>query len=85
MSGMAIQVQAHAGYRADEYPLRFRLGDRWLEVTEIIDRWLSPQRRYFKVRAEDGCIYILCHDEARGWELHLFDSGRHPQTRLSST
>jgi hypothetical protein len=47
---------------------------------------LSPDHRYFKVRGNDGGIYIIRHDVASGaWELRLFDSGRHPETRLSST
>ena len=82
---MALQVETHAGYRGDEYPLRFRVLGRWIEVREILDRWLSPERRYFKVRSDDDCVYILCHDEGQGWDWQVFDSGRHPDTRLSSS
>ncbi|WP_290649201.1 hypothetical protein [Aquisalimonas sp.] len=85
MAALAITVEAYSGYRNDEHPRRFRLGRRWFEVHEILDRWLSPEQRYFKVRADDGCIYILCHDEQQGWSLHLFDSGTRAETRLSST
>lgn len=85
MPGVNISVESHAGYRSDEYPLRFRLGEQWLEVEEVIDRWHSPDRRYFKLRAEDGGIYILCHDEQTGWDLCLYDSGRDVEHRLSST
>jgi hypothetical protein len=82
---MTLTVEAYAGYRGDESPQRFRLGRRWLEVDEVVDRWLSPQRLYFKVRADDGGVYILCHDDEQGWDLYLFDSGRCAETRLSST
>jgi hypothetical protein len=54
-------------------------------VREILDRWLAPDRRYFKLRADDGGIYILCHDEQHGWDLYFYDSGRLSDTRLSST
>ena len=37
-----IRVESHAGYRADEYPLRFVLRERPFEVLEVEDRWYSP-------------------------------------------
>ena len=41
-----------------------------MEVVEIVDRWLSPEHRYFKVRAEDGHLYLLRHDfELDEWDL----------------
>ncbi|WP_435104979.1 hypothetical protein [Arhodomonas sp. AD133] len=82
---LTVHVECHSGYRADERPRRFHIGERTVEVVEVIDRWLAPGRRYFKLRGDDGGIYILCHDEAGGWEMTLYDSGRHPPTRLSST
>jgi hypothetical protein len=43
-------------------------------VVEILDRWLAPDHRYFKVRGDDGAIYIIRHDVAGGyWELTMFD------------
>ena len=52
----------------------------------MLDRWLAPDHRYFKVRGGDAGIYILRHDPGRGsWSLTLYDSGRLPETRLSST
>jgi len=70
---MKIRVQCYAGHRGEEEPRAFYLGDRRIEVMEIIDRWLSPDHRYFKVRAYDGSVYILRHDEMSGeWEMTLF-------------
>lgn len=85
MRGMKIRVEAHAGHRGDEYPRRFHIGDRVHEVVESLDCWLSPERRYFKLRTEDGGIYILYYDEQEGWGLQLYDSGMRRDTRLSST
>src|SRR5579864_7677089 len=48
-----IRVESHAGYRADEYPLRFVLRERPFEVLEVEDRWYSPATTYFRVRADD--------------------------------
>jgi hypothetical protein len=69
-SGIDIRVASYAGHRADERPLSFVLGERELAVSEILDRWYGPDRRYFKVGADDGNIYILAHDEPGDrWEL----------------
>lgn len=83
---LRVRVECYAGHRAEETPLRFFLGDRPIEAVEILDRWLSPEHRYFKLRGDDGAVYILRHDVVHErWELTLFDSGRRSATRLSST
>src|SRR5205809_530464 len=58
---LRVHVECHAGYRGEETPVRFRLGDRVLEVADVIDRWLAPDHRYFKVRVA-GDIYSLRND-----------------------
>jgi hypothetical protein len=81
-----IRVECYAGYRGEETPRCFFLGERAIEVSEILDRWLAPAHRYFKVRGNDGGIYILRHDAPENeWEMTLFDSGTREDTRLSST
>jgi hypothetical protein len=83
---LTVVVECYAGYRGEETPRRFRLGERSVEVEEVIDRWLAPGHRYFKVRGDDGGVYILRHDPvADRWDLTLFDSGTRIDTRLSST
>lgn len=73
----AVRVECYAGYRGEETPRRFYLKERRVEVAEIIDRWLDPEHRYFKVRGADGDLYILRHDIAGGlWELTVYASGR---------
>jgi hypothetical protein len=43
---------------------------------EVLDRWLAPDHRYFKVRGDDSAVYILRHDEGAGeWEMTMFDCG----------
>jgi hypothetical protein len=55
-------------------------------VTEIIDRWLDPRHRYFKLRGDDWGIYLLRQDTVEDrWEMTLYDCGRHKETRLPST
>lgn len=83
---LGIQVSCYAGHQGEETPRQFRIGARRVQVEEVLDRWLSPGERYFKVRGADACIYILRNDvRADRWEITLFDSGRLHETRLSST
>ena len=70
---MTIRVESYAGYRGEEEPRAFWLGERRLDALEIVDRWQGPGYRYFRVKADDGNLYILRHDEAQGtWELKAF-------------
>ena len=56
-------------------PRRFWLGERPVAVAEILDRWISPEHRYFMVRGDTSAIYILRHDlHADLWELTLFET-----------
>ncbi|MFL5398921.1 MAG: hypothetical protein ACJ79P_13570, partial [Myxococcales bacterium] len=68
-----VQVVCYSGYRGEETPRRFQIGDRRVEVVEVIDRWLGPDHRYFKLKGDDGGQYILRHDEPSDrWELIQF-------------
>jgi hypothetical protein len=81
-----IQVECYAGHRAEEEPRRFFIGERKVEVDEVIDRWLDPDHRYFKVRGDDSGVYILRYDlELNRWALTMYDSGSRDDTRLSSS
>lgn len=72
----AIRVECYAGHRGEETPLRFFLGKRKIEVAEVLDCWLSPDHRYFKLRGDDGAGYIVRHDvRSDQWELTLFAAG----------
>jgi len=70
---MNIRVECYAGYRGEETPRRFWMGERKIEVKEILDRWLSPDHRYFKISGDDDATYILRYDtESWQWELTFF-------------
>jgi hypothetical protein len=67
---MKIHVECYAGYRDEQEPRAFQLGARRFDVVDVLDRWLDPRHRYFKVKVEDGRQFILRHDTASGeWEL----------------
>jgi hypothetical protein len=70
---MILRVECYSGFKADERPLRFQLGERWLAVEEVLDRWYDPHAIYFRVRAGDGSLYILRHSEPdNAWTLEAF-------------
>ena len=78
---MSIRVECYAGYRGDEEPRAFWLGERRVAVTAVVDRWYSPSQCWFKVHADDGDIYILRHDEpVDRWELAAYTSANSPGT-----
>ena len=73
---ISIRVECYAGYRGEEAPRRFYLGDQAVEVVEVRDRWLCPEHRYFKCRGADDSIYILRQDvSADRWELTHYIRG----------
>jgi hypothetical protein len=72
---MNIRVECYSGYRGDETPRVIWIGDNRIAVSEVMDRWIAPDHRYFKFRGEDGGIYIIRHDtESLTWELTFFQN-----------
>jgi hypothetical protein len=74
---MELKVECYSGYRADERPVRFsfreKTGTPPYEVKEVLDRWYGVGYQCFKVRADDGNIYILRHEETEDrWLLDSF-------------
>lgn len=68
-----VKVFCYSGYTGDETPRRFEIWKHDIEVKEVIDKWLAPEHRYFKVRGDDGNIYILRYDVGTdSWDLTLF-------------
>jgi hypothetical protein len=76
---LPIKVECYAGYKADERPLRFKMGvasTRTYEVKEIVDQWYGVGYHCFRVRADDDNFYILRHNEPDDiWTLDSFRRG----------
>lgn len=71
---LQIRVECYAGYRGEQAPRTLILGGRRLDVAEILDQWLAPEHRYFKLRAADTHTYIVRHDAIRDtWELTMYE------------
>ena len=73
---LILKVECYSGYKADERPLRFTpltRGALTHEVKEVLDQWYGVGYRCFRVRADDGHLYILRHDEEHDvWTLDSF-------------
>jgi hypothetical protein len=70
---MMVQVECYAGYRGEQTPRALVLQGRRLELVTVLDQWLAPDHRYFKMADPEGHIFILRHDvTADRWELTLF-------------
>jgi len=70
-------VECYAGYRGEETPRYLWFGIKKIEVKEILDRWLAPDHRYFKIQGDDNAVYILRHDSVTwDWELVFYQKGK---------
>ncbi len=75
---MRLQVECYAGWKADERPRLFRIDGHEYLVREVLDQWYGPEDIFFKVRADDGGVYILRHDTSvpdGEWDLVSFREG----------
>jgi hypothetical protein len=74
---LTVGVECYAGHRGEQTPRTLILGDRRIAVAEVLDAWLAPDYRYFKVRGADGDTYLVRHDErSNNWELTMFRAKR---------
>jgi hypothetical protein len=72
---MDLTVECYSGRKADERPVRFRLQGRQYRVKAVLDQWYEPDNTSYKVKADDGNLYILRHktSEPSGtWDLVSF-------------
>jgi hypothetical protein len=75
MNDTSLRVKCYSEHKADERPVRFQLGERDYLVEELLDQWCGPNDTFFKVRADDGNLYILRHRERPNndeWHLEAF-------------
>jgi len=79
MGLMKLNVECYAGRKADERPIRFRLEGRQYHVETVLDQWYGPESIFYKVRADDGNLYILRQQTSMPdgkWDLVSFRQTR---------
>ena len=72
---MKLDVECYSGHKADERPIRFRLDSHEYLVEEVLDQWYGPSDVFFKLRADDGNLYILRRETSTPegiWYLESF-------------
>ncbi|MEE8184891.1 MAG: hypothetical protein V3T96_00640 [Thermodesulfobacteriota bacterium] len=70
MAVETIKVDAYSGFKANERPRCFTLGNRTLKVKEIVARWYSEDHEYFRLRADDSKLYtIRYYRDTDDWEM----------------
>lgn len=73
-SPLEIHVDCYAGHRGEQTPRRLAFDGHTIEIIEVLDAWLAPDHRYFKVRGANGACYIVRNDVRSGlWELTMYD------------
>jgi hypothetical protein len=73
---LRIRVECYAGYKGEQTPRTLVLGEQRIDVVDVLDQWLAPDHRYFKVRGGDGDTYIVRQDNRSGeWTLSVFRRG----------
>lgn len=69
---IALRVECYAGFRAEERPTAFWLGECRVAVRDIVKCWLDEDHAYFQVTGEDGMRYTLRRDDRHDrWQLVL--------------
>ena len=61
------RVECYSGYKADERPGCFTVGERRYMVLEVLERWYGPDETGFRVRAEDGSQWVLRRSGTEFW------------------
>ena len=67
-----VQVECYAGYRGEERPLQFHLGEKSHEIIAVLDQWYGPEESYFKVRTKENETYILRHHFEGVWGIESY-------------
>jgi hypothetical protein len=67
---MSLRVECGSALSGEVEPLAVWFGTRRVAVRAIVDRWFAPNRRWFRIDADDGQLYVLRHDQGTGeWDL----------------
>lgn len=65
-------------------PHSFQIGEKEFFIREIMDQWYGKEHQFYKVRADDGNIYVLKHSPMTNeWELEFFKKTSDPHHHIS--
>lgn len=70
MDNGEIEVITYSGYRGEERPGALLVSGRRVGIAVVLDRWIEEgiddrrRKRMFRVKGDDGVLYLLAFDEA---------------------
>jgi hypothetical protein len=71
-----LRVECYADHKGEETPRMLLIDDRKVFVEEVLDSWLAADHRYFKLKGDDGDVYLIRQDATSArWELTMFKRG----------
>lgn len=72
MDRLRVKVKLYEGFKAAERPVEFQLEGQVFGVRAVLDQWFGTDAAYFKLKADDGNVYILKHSLVGEWTLESF-------------
>jgi hypothetical protein len=73
---MIVRVECVRSDHGEPVLTRLFIGERTIELAELLDRWPASDHTYVKLRTGDGATFILRHDLVGGtWELTMYEAG----------
>ena len=80
-----IIVECNSGYQIKERPVAFQFHDRRYKVREVVDRWYGEGAIYYKVKADDGNIYLLKYEEGQDcWDIIFYQNPLKVEAAMSN-
>ena len=73
---LSLNVECYAGHRGEQTPRTLILGDRRIAVAEVLDAWLAPDDRYFKLKAQTVIRISSATTSDRTREFTMFRAER---------
>ena len=68
-----VMVKAYSGFKTNERPVSFQIGNENHFVDEIIDNWIGEKHAFWKVLTDRKKKFLLKYDpEGRRWEVEPF-------------
>ena len=70
---MIVSVQCEPAFNGEATPRFFTIGDRRIDVVDVLDRWFGEDYDYFKVCDAGGDTFILRRDtDDLTWEIWMY-------------
>jgi len=75
---MTLHVECYSGPMAEARPVRFQVNGHDYFVDEVVDQWYGRDGAYFKLRTDNGDLYVLRREmnPEGSWTLEAYRQGK---------